>query len=921
MRFKHWNRVKEILEAVEGLPAEERIAYISMACAGNEILRHEVEKLLSADLGRVSFLETRHPYVLSSPLEQGDRIGAYSIVSELGRGGMGTVYLAIRADAEFEGQVAIKLLHPVYATPEIEWRFQQEIQILANLNHPNIAKLYEVGRTEKGIPYIIMEPVDGLPITHFCIEHNLSIADRLKLFQKICGAVEYAHQNLVVHRDLKPSNILVTPDGEPKLLDFGIAKLLQSTDSPDPVTVTRLRFFTPDYASPEQVSGQKIATASDVYSLGVLLYELLTGSLPYSLKGHTEEEVRQIVCEQEPEIPSRTSIQKFQESAEIRLSRGEGRRKHQSRRLHRQLQGDLDKIIMMALRKEPSRRYRSVEQLAGDIDAHLKGFPVSAQRDSWKYRTIKFLRRHRLAATVTAAVFFLSLGFGISMWFQQQKTARERDKFEQVSNLLVNLFEVADPAVARGKKVSLVELLKRGTLRIRSELRKQPEVQATLFEKLGTIYIQLALPKEAMELCNESRRIREHLFGRQHAEVGSALTCLGDAALTQGDFSLAEQYLKKALQIAHGRTQRSQKDRVVALSNLAWAIHLQNRNSEAEALLKEALELDKKLPEREPAVLTNLAQVYDDRGQYGEAEKLFRQAIDLFQSKVGRDHPLTVEAMNYLGVVLDHAGKLDEALRVYTQTLSLQRQLYGEDHPKVAGALNNIGLMLLDQENFALAEAYLRQAVEIHRRTDQTPTPSTAIALSNLGKALSKLGRLTEAEASIREALALFQESLPKDHLYIAFCLSDLAENLASQRRLPEAEDIFRKALHVSSATADNRADPLAAGIIRNYGRFLARDKGDMEAAVPVLREALDTFRKRLQPGHWYIADAQNYLGSVLLKMGRCQEAKPLLLESHQGLKASLGDKSPRTKAAADWLKKLADCREGRPTRRHQSRP
>src|SRR5262245_39139783 len=369
-----WQRIKGILDDALEAPAGERAALIAARCEGDEELRREVESLAAAAEGwtfidRPASGDPAPVYEEDRPPHAGDRLGAYELLSELGSGGMGMVYLARRADDEFQKRVAIKLIRPGMASDFALQRFRSERQIAASLEHPNIARLLDGGATPDGKPYFVLEHVDGEPLTEYCDRRSLPIPERLRLFLEVCMPVMYAHQNLVVHRDIKPRNILVTPEGEPKLLDFGIAKLLDpEANEGAGETGTLFRMMTPDYASPEQIRGERITTASDVYALGVVLYELLAGKKPYAVTGNTPGELLRVVCERDPEKPSVTANR-------------------------RELRGDLDAIVGKAMRKEPERRYASVAAFADDIRNHMAGRPVLARRGTFVYRAGKFARR------------------------------------------------------------------------------------------------------------------------------------------------------------------------------------------------------------------------------------------------------------------------------------------------------------------------------------------------------------------------------------------------------------------------------------------------------------------------------------------------------------------------------------------------
>ena len=459
MNRERWDKIKELFGSAVELDPSERTAFLRNACGPDESLRAEVESLLAA-YKRTEAPGENPPFLVDpEPFPEtltGRRLGSYQVLHEIGHGGMAVVYAAVRADDEYRKRVAIKVVLPGLDSADISRRFRNERQTLATLDHPNIVRLLDGGSTEQGLPYLVMEYVDGVPIDQYCDSHRLSTSERLLLFRTVCTAVQYAHQNLVIHRDLKPSNILVTADGTPKLLDFGIAKLLNPESAAQPLlTLPQLRPMTLDYASPEQFHGQPVTTSTDVYSLGVLLYELLTGSLPYDLEGRSPLEMERIISELEPERPSMV-VQRMEAVASRdrrrtnalapRPAGGEGA----VQKLGRRLRGDLDNIVLMALRKEPQRRYASVEQLSEDVRRHLEGVPVIARTATLRYRSSKFIGRHRTGvAAVTTLAAALVLGIVVTTHEAQVARAergRAERRFEDVRHLANSLFEL-DAAV------------------------------------------------------------------------------------------------------------------------------------------------------------------------------------------------------------------------------------------------------------------------------------------------------------------------------------------------------------------------------------------------------------------------------------------------------------------------------------------
>jgi len=552
----HWERVQRILAEALEMEADARRAFLEKVCGGDAALRAEVGSLVdAAQQADFYFADLAHRAGITAdpgaepppppPDLEGRRIGAYRLGPLLGRGGMGAVYAAERADDQFELSVALKILALGAANPDAHRRFLEERRILARLEHPNIARLYDGGVTEDGTPYFVMERVDGLPFTEYCSARKLGLLERLRLFLEVCDTVSFAHAKLVVHRDLKPNNILVTADGKVKLLDFGIARLLESEE--DGVTATALggRLMTPRYASPEQLRVETVTTVSDVYTLGVILHEILTGVSPYHLTGETTSLV-EAICTQTVAVPSarvsRCASGSVAATPEVRDVVAAADAMNSSvRSLGRNLRGDLDNILLMALRKEPARRYPSVEALAEDIRRHMLGYPVKASPEGLLYSTGRFLRRHALAVAAIASVLvllsvllFLSVRFAMTTRRQAEELARERDRAEEISHFMRELFEVAEPSAAGAEAVTARELLDAGALRIRLDHPNEPELQAEMMTVLGSVYRQLGLPEQAIELLREAADLQAGLRSVREQERAATLRELGAALLDAG---------------------------------------------------------------------------------------------------------------------------------------------------------------------------------------------------------------------------------------------------------------------------------------------------------------------------------------------------------------------------------------------------
>ena len=532
---ERWARVKELFEAAADLDPKERMALLEKECGGDEALRDEIESLIQSDQQTDAFIERPafeiprdlFPDNVEEPFV-GRQFGAYQVIREIGRGGLGAVYLAARSDDEYRKQVAIKLVRRGLDTEDILRRFRNERQILAQLDHPNIARFIDGGTTDNGLPYFVMEYVKGEPINAYCDAHALPTTERLNLFRKVCAAVTYAHQNLVIHRDLKPSNILVTPEGEPKLLDFGIAKLLGPGDELFTQTMPALRVMTPEYASPEQVQGEKITTASDVYSLGVLLYELLTGQRPHRLKTPAPEEMARAVTEQEPERLSTALL-------------------HDSRFTShdaRSLRGDLDNIVLMAMRKEPARRYSSVGQFSEDIRLHLEALPVIARKDTVAYRASKFVSRHQIGVAAAALVLLSLIGGGVATLIEVRTARRAEAKAEAISGFLQKTLQASDPTVNLVGQPTVKDLLDDASKRLAtSELSDQPEVRAELQRIIGATYLSLGQYDPAQQNLSDAIQTQTRISGASGVETlktGVLIASLWAGA--KGDYAKANKF-------------------------------------------------------------------------------------------------------------------------------------------------------------------------------------------------------------------------------------------------------------------------------------------------------------------------------------------------------------------------------------------
>ena len=835
-----------------------------------------------------------------APPSPPSRIGPYRIVEEIGRGGMGTVYLAERADGQFEQRVAVKLMRAGLDSTAAQRRFAAERRILARLQHPNIARLLDGGVASDGRPFLVVELVPGQAITRYCDERRLAVDTRLELFKKMGAAVEYAHRNLVVHRDLKPSNILVTDDGTVKLLDFGIAKLLgQQDDTESPETEAGLRPLTPEYSAPEQAAGEPITTATDTHGLGLVLYELLTGRRAYRIEGRTPAELDRVTRKLDP--PPRPSVA-VREPGDLTPEEIAAARATTPTRLARRLAGDLDTICLMAVRHEPERRYRSAASLLDDVERHRTQRPVVARGDSFGYRAGKALRRHRLGLSVAGAFLALLVGSAAVTAVQGARIARERDKAERVSELLVELFEIADPGRARGESITAREILDAGVGRIGDGLSTQPEVQAALLDVMGQVYRNLGLYDRAAPLLERALATREQL-DPDGAAVAESLTHLGLLRADQGEFDEAEEILRRALEI-HRRTAGPEDVHVArGMNHLGTALFRRGDYDAAEPLLRAALELSRHQEDAGSDVaagLNDLGMLLYGRGDYTAAEPLLAEAAAMRRELLGEDHPAVADTLSNLASALSRQGRYEDAERHQRESLDIRQSILGPEHPRVAVSLNNLGLILYSRGEHESSEPYLRESLEIRRQGLGDSHPDTAQSLSNLGLLLQATGRIDEAETLYREALDTRRRAYGESHIRVAQSLNNLALLLQAKSELVAAERLLREGREMLRETVGEQ-HPFYATDLNNLAAVLDQAGVDGEAEA-LYREALEIRRGVLPARHPHIAYALVGLGRLLTRSGRTDEAVPLLEEAVAIRREVFGDDAAATREALDAL-------------------
>lgn len=810
---ERWRRVQEILDCVLACEPGAREACLERSCGDDEALFRETAAFLSQEDEIGDFIEKSVVVRRSEPEDgpdAGRRLGPYRLVRRIAHGGMGDVYLAER-EGDYETRVAIKLIQRDQESEEVSRRFVHERQILAQLDHPFIARLLDGGATDDGRPYFVMEHVEGDHIDTYCDTRALPVRHRLELFCKVCEAVDLAHKNLVVHRDLKPLNILVTEDGAPKLLDFGIAKLI-GADGTSELTEA-LAPMTFRYASPEQLVGEPITTASDVYSLGLVLYQLLTGRLPWDLD-LTASPNLQAVSGTPPRRPSSAAVAAAVDGRDDldpeRLSRS---RRCTPRRLRGQLSGDLDAIVLKALRREAGKRYGSVAELAEDVRHHLAGLPIRARKGTLSYRTAKLLRRRKVE--LSALVVLLALGAGLAR--TAVEAAGERRKAETVVGFLERVIQLPDPR-HRPDPRTVVDQVRE---KIAGELGDEPELQATVMDALGRTYGALGFLDTAHSLVTEALAIRRQVYGDEHPLVAESMINLGYLLRLRDQIQEAAPLMRDALAILRRRFE-GRDDRMLAHA------------------------------------LTNYAGLLKDLGEYGEAERLYRESLAMKERLYGAGHTEVARGLGNLGALLEDRGRYDEAEAYFERALAIRRSDPRPDDPELAQSLQHVARLLYHRQAYAEAIDLFREVVDARRRIYGNRHLEVATGLNNLAVCLQRQGRLVEAEPLLREALAIRLEELGDNHHDVA----------VSRRNL--------------------------AGLLLDLGR-------PEEAVVPA-RQALAGFLASRPKSYWRSADARSVLGACLAALGRFEEAEQLLVESHQALLEDKGASSVYTRDARQRL-------------------
>ncbi len=809
-----WPVLSALMDEWLDLPEDRRAAWLASLEPKHADLMPTLRELLSQQ-PKPAFLEAL-PAIGDDPADSpaapgsfapGMLAGPYRLERELGRGGMGVVWLATRADGSLKRDVALKFPLFSFHDPALTNRFARERDILERLEDARIARLYDAGVTAQGQPYLALEYVEGEAITEYCDRLRFDIRARLKLFLEVLQAVQYAHANLVVHRDLKPSNILVTNAGQVRLLDFGIARLLEEGQAAETdITRSGGRALTPDYASPEQISGHAITTATDVYSLGILLYELLTGNRPYRLpRGASGGDLAASLLGISPERPSQAATDELQAGARAGLN---------PKGLAAVLRGDLDTIVLKAIQKEPQARYSTADAFAQDIERYLTGQPVLARPESRWYRTRKFVLRNRFAvsAALTAALA-LAAGAGIALWQAHRAVGEKRRADTEAATagaisdfLQKDLLSQAGSATQAGPgrppdpDIKVRTALDRAAARLTGKFDSQPAVEAAIRQTIGDTYLELGLYADSEKQMERALELRRRVLGEEHRDTLKSALELSEVYRREGKYEKSEVLLNRLLEVDRHQGRGNAQEAIAALHTLA-SLAGEGRGDwgRAEVLYRQVLEIERHvLGEADSvtlATMNNLAAVLARENKYPEAEELYGKLLEIKRRVLGAEHPSTLTSLNGLGVLYRNEGKYAEAEPALRSVLEARRRAMGEQHRDTLASMNGLGLLYLTEGKYTDAEPLLTHAVETATRVLGEDNPDTQSCLNNLAELYRREGKLTQSEAALERLLKERQRTYGPDNPFTANTLGALGEVKLGRKAFAEASGLLRGAV------------------------------------------------------------------------------------------------------------------------------
>lgn len=939
---ERWERINTILADALDLEESKRASFIEERCGDDPELKAEVESLLAAALevddyfddlaGRAGItLSLLDDEALADSLDSvgesgtsgdtgpeawvGRRLGQYRILEVLGRGGMAWVYLAEREGEGFVQRVALKLVARKVSDPLVLRRSGDERRILARLEHRSIARLIDGGISPEGQPFYAMEYVDGVDVLTYCDRHRLTVRERLRLFLELCEPVQFAHERLIIHCDLKPNNVYVTDDGHVKLLDFGIARVMDPNQSGDEETGL---WFTPSYASPEQVRRETAGTASDVYSLGVLLYEILTGHKPYRFERRATDEIRRVVCEVVPESPAEVVLRPAErtvdgERIEVSPERIAADRSTHPDRLRRKLRGDLEAIVGRALEKDPDHRYRTAAQLGNEIRRYLRGEGVEASEATLGYRTKKFILRNRRTVIAASLVGLAVLvGLAGTVWQAQratqaaQEATEEAERAELVASLMLDIFRLSDPVETVGDTISAREVLDRGSERIRSELTDQPEVQARLLGEVADVYVNLGNLTRAEALSREVLALREELFGPESLEVSESLVQLGEVEALGGELIASIASFERAIEIREPQVVFPDTVLIRAQGGLAWSLRDRQEFERAAELFNQALEGERALG-REGGVaeaMMGLAATFHDAGRFDEADELFRTFIG---DSLGAHEPspLIVMSLTNVGMIRRLRGQFEEAEPLLRAATEMGVSLFGPEHSSVFDAQVEWGAALGGLGRFAEAERILRDGIASATVALGPEHNATAQFQEILGSILYQTEAFDEAfEMYAASAAEKIRRHGGNDHPGIVASFSFAALSLAEAGRIEEAREYVNRATVMNARIGDIEESVYTILNRQSLARVAVVEGNDAEAEE-LYQVAMASAERLLSPNHRYTLGVMEDYGRFLAERGSVDAARAMFERTLEGRSETIGATHPLTRRIRDRLAAL----------------
>ncbi len=869
-----WPELFALFERIVDAPSGERTRLLDDATRDQPELRSRLERLLALDSSNSDFVadvaDWRNRFVdMSADAAMPIRIGAWKIVRELGAGGMGRVFLAERADGEYEQQVALKVIRGEFTTDAAIARFLAERRILARLDHPGIASLVDGGVDEHGRPWFAMQYVDGSTLPDYCAAHKLGLEARLRLVIAVCAAVAYAHRQLVVHCDLKPSNVLVDNSGQPRLLDFGIAYLLEPRSATGTITQSSAAALTPGYAAPEQQSGEPVSVATDVYALGVMLHELLTGNRPHA--GNPGPHALARAASANSPVPAH------------------------------QLRGDLELIVATALRPDPVRRYADANALADELNRYLRNEPLHTHEGSAAYRTRKFLRRHWIPAAALTVVIAALAGAAINATLAEQRTGQALRRADAVRSFLLDLFEQDDPDRTRGKTLAARDLVDLGAQRAQSGLGDDPDTRIELLGVVGDLYSALGENARAAALREHRLTEAEHRYSPDDARVTAARLDLARSDRDREQFDRARQLAQAALDTIPEHDQRRYAQRAEALGVLGSIEKHAGHYDRSSQLQRQRVALLRRLlPASElelAAALSELGNSEYTGGHLDSAEADLREASRFFEAQPDARPSALIDARTHLALLLDERARFDEGEAILRRNLELARQVYGDSHPMVADQLHQLAQTLRQTDRYAQSIPLLQQALAIYERVDGPDHSHVAVVLTSLGQVQIRAGLARDAVTSLERAYRIYLQTLGPQHLYTAVGETALGQARLEAGDAAGAETTLRDALaKYSGANADHI---FAESARQSLGESLVAQQRYAEGR-PLLGQAYARLVKEFGAADFRSTGAAIALAGCLQSEHQTGQAAALLASVRQALAAA-----PSTPKHASQLAKL----------------